>query len=117
MKVIIAGGRDIKPSIQNINWLVKKIGIEVTEVVCGMQRGVDIAGKAWGDFHGIHVEPFPANWTKYGNPAGPIRNKQMAEYADALILIWDGRSRGSSSMLSLANSHKLDVYQHIVVSP
>jgi hypothetical protein len=35
---------------------------------------------------------------KHGRSAGPKRNRKMAEYSDALLLIWDGESPGSSSM-------------------
>ena len=31
--------------------------------------------------------------------AGPIRNRQMAEYADYLIAFWDGESRGTRNMI------------------
>jgi len=46
---------------------------------------------------------------KYGNAAGPIRNKQMAEYADALVAVWDGKSRGTKNMIDTAISMGLDV--------
>ena len=36
-----------------------------------------------------HVR-FDTDWNKHGRAAGPIRNKQMAEYGDALLIIWDG---------------------------
>ena len=33
-----------------------------------------------------------------GKAAGHVRNKKMAEYGDALLLIWDGKSKGSANM-------------------
>ena len=44
------------------------------------------------------IVEFLADWDSHGKAAGPIRNRQMAEYADELLLIWDGKSRGSASM-------------------
>ena len=38
------------------------------------------------------------------------RNREMAQYADALIAIWDGDSRGTGSMIKLAQQHGLKVY-------
>ncbi len=36
---------------------------------------------------------FAADWNKYGKKAGPVRNRKMADYAEALIAVWDGKSR------------------------
>jgi hypothetical protein len=38
----------------------------------------------------------------------------MAADAEALVLIWDGKSRGSSDMLMKANARGLKVYIHLV---
>lgn len=78
---------------------VIKSGFDVTEVVCGMAAGADALGRRWANTHNIPVKQFPAQWNTYARAAGPIRNKQMADYADALIVfIWDN-SRGSANML------------------
>lgn len=58
--------------------------------------------------------PFPADWDAHGKAAGPIRNREMAQYGDALLLIWDGKSRGSASMLKEARSAKLPIMQVII---
>lgn len=47
----------------------------------------------------IPFKVFPADWKKYGRSAGPRRNRQMAEYADAAIVFWDGKSRGTQNMI------------------
>lgn len=112
MKLIIAGSRDfeihwtgIAAAIQLSDLLSEK----VTEVVSGVAKGVDtaaidFANEDWRQdyptcsYEPIPVKLFPADWEAHGKAAGPIRNKQMAEYADALLLIWDGESRGSANM-------------------
>lgn len=100
MKVIIAGSRHMSPTLYPlIQRAVDESGFEVDEVVCGMARGADTLGARWAREHDVPVAEFPADWDRYGRAAGPMRNKQMAEYADALIVfIWDG-SRGSANML------------------
>ena len=45
----------------------------------------------------------------HGRAAGPIRNKEMANNADALIAFWDGQSRGTRSMINLARKMGLQV--------
>jgi hypothetical protein len=58
---------------------------------------------------------FPAKWDKYGKAAGPLRNREMAAYADALILVWDGKSRGSANMLAEAKrGRSQDLRERIV---
>lgn len=63
------------------------------------QGGADLLGKKWAILNGVPIKNFPADWDKYGKAAGPIRNAQMAEYADYLIAFWDGKSRGTKNMI------------------
>ena len=95
-----------------IDGIMKAKGIMPTEIVSGCAKGVDRAGEEWAKRNGVPIKPFPANWETYGRAAGPIRNQQMAAYADALIAIWDGKSRGTESMIELAREHHLNVYVH-----
>lgn len=71
---------------------------EASEIVSGKAKGIDTSGEWFADRVGLPVKSFPADWDKHNKAAGHIRNKQMADYADALLLIWDGESRGSSNM-------------------
>ena len=82
----------------------------ISEVVCGMARGVDEMGYCWAQKNGKKIKEFPAKWDTFGRSAGHRRNKEMAEYADGLILLWDGVSRGSLSMLEYALDNELEVY-------
>ena len=106
MKVIIAGSRNYNNSATIHNGVISS-GFIITEVVSGMASGVDNLGLNWAKFNDIPYKEFPADWNKYGRSAGPRRNRQMAEYADALILFWDGKSAGSKSMLNEAKNLKL----------
>lgn len=105
MKTIIAGSRDI-------GWLQVKEAMaacpwadEITEVVSGKARGADTYGEEWAHSKGIEVEPFPADWTRYGKSAGYRRNAEMAVYGEALVAIWDLESDGTRNMIALAQQH------------
>ena len=107
MKVIIAGPRYKDPvnkiPFDNYSLVVQAIeqsGYEITEVVCGMAIGVDRLGETWAIANTISVNEMPANFNKYGKAAGPIRNREMAEYADAAVIVWDGKSRGTRNMIN-----------------
>ena len=46
---------------------------------------------------------------KYGRAAGPLRNEKMVECADLVVAFWDGRSRGTKSLIKYAQSRNKDV--------
>ncbi len=99
MKVIIAGSRTIQ-DYKLVVTAMQRCGFTVTKVVCGMATGIDRLGEQWAIANGIPVKEMPADWNRHGRAAGPIRNRQMAEYADAAVVIWDGKSRGSRNMIN-----------------
>ena len=113
MKVIIAGSRTIKDA-RLVEDAIRLSGFHITEVVCGCADGVDKLGEAWAIYNQIPVVRYPAPWAQHGKAAGPIRNAQMAEYADALVCVWDGVSRGSRSMIRLARKAGLKVFEVVV---
>lgn len=78
-------------------------------IVSGTARGADQLGERYAAERGYQVERFPADWKNDGKAAGPIRNAQMAAYADALVVFWDGRSRGTRDMIERAEKRGLPV--------
>lgn len=116
MKTIIAGSRTItdyvtvRDAIFACDWWR-----EITEVVSGGARGVDTLGELWATHEGIPWRRFKPNYPAYGRNFAPkMRNDEMAQYADALILVWDGKSGGSMDMLARAKRNGLRIYEHIV---
>lgn len=116
MRVIIAGTRTITDKDVVFDFIEECRTEEfvISEVVCGRANGVDALGARWAEYRWKPIAFFPADWERSGKSAGPKRNKQMAEYADALILIWDGKSRGSANMLKEAKKRKLVIRELIV---
>ena len=111
MKTIIAGSRDFN----DYHMLIAKLAHfrksnEITEVVSGGASGADATGEAWAKSEGIPIKLFPADWDSHGRAAGPIRNRQMAEYADQLIAVWNGTSRGTKNMIEEMHKRKKPVY-------
>ncbi len=115
MKVIIAGSRGLTLTDDEIDDIVDRSGFDITEVVSGTARGIDRAGESWGREMFLPVKQFPAEWARYGKSAGYKRNAIMALYADALIAIWDGESRGTQHMIDLAEAQNLHVYKETYV--
>lgn len=110
MRTIIAGSRtvsenDVIGAIQSCPWS----GF-ISTVVSGTAKGADKFGEKWANEHKIKINRFPAEWEKYGKRAGPMRNKVMSENADALIAVWDGKSRGTRSMIDMAAKQGLRIF-------
>lgn len=81
----------------------------ITEVVCGCAPGADTLGADWAVARGLSVSYFPADWKRYGPAAGPIRNKQMAENAEALVAFLYQGSRGTKNMIHQATKAGLRI--------
>lgn len=102
MKIVIAGGRNWKP--EKWHWFFTRailIIFKCDEVVSGGCTGADKFGEVIARRMGIKVKQFPADWS-IGKSAGPMRNKKMAEYCDAVILFSGGT--GTDSMRKEAKS-------------
>lgn len=105
MRLIIAGSRDLTDPlyIDMMSAAIAQHGWNPSRVLSGRAKGIDTLGEIWARENDVEVEPYPADWNLHGKAAGPIRNRQMAENADALLLIRKRDSRGSLSMLNEAN--------------
>jgi hypothetical protein len=116
MKTIIAGSRSItklfvvSEAIKSSGWAE-----QITEVVSGNARGADMLGEMWAMRNSKPIKRFRADWDRYGKKkAGKKRNKEMAEYGDALILVWTGKSSGSKDMLQQMQELGKPTYSYIV---
>ena len=111
MKTIIAGSRDnieyqdVLSAMEECPW-----SSEITEVVSGKACGVDTMGEQWAKENNIPIKEFPANWKKFGKSAGPRRNEEMGDYADALVAVWDGGSKGTKHMIDYSKNKELKVF-------
>ncbi len=111
MKLIIAGSRDITDYDILLEALDRSgYGRRITEVISGGARGVDSLGERFADEYGIQNTQYLPLWEKYGKSAGYKRNILMAENADALLAIWDGKSKGTKHMIDIATGMGLKVY-------
>ncbi len=104
-KIVVAGCRYFNDYEMAKSFILECLGNECDEVsfIVGDCRGADSLGKRFAIESGYNIETYPAEWSKYGRAAGPLRNKKMAEACDLVICFWDGISKGSASMIKYAN--------------
>lgn len=89
-------------------------GLQSVKLLAAQLEWVDTLGEQLASEFGFPVIRFPADWDTYGRRAGHIRNRLMAEYADALIALWDVYSTGTRNMIDTARLLGLTIYIHIV---
>jgi len=109
MKVIVAGSREGFVA-RNVFEAIEESTFKITELVSGTAKGVDKDGEYYARVNNIPVKQFPANWDAFGKKAGYLRNKEMADYADALVAVWDGESRGTKNMIRTMEALGKPVY-------
>jgi hypothetical protein len=108
MKVIIAGTRHrIDP--KEVAKAIKDSGFDISEVIEGAAKGVDLIARYWAHRNSIPVRRFPAKWDRYGKAAGVIRNQEMADWADALIALPCKHSKGTYDMIRRARDEGLQM--------
>ncbi|MCP3924900.1 MAG: DUF2493 domain-containing protein [Desulfobacterales bacterium] len=108
-KVIIAGSRT-NITYENVIHAIAHAPFNIKEIVSGTARGVDQFGEEFGKVNNIPIKKFPAEWERHGKSAGYKRNIEMAEYADALIAVWDSKSKGTKHMIDLMKRVGKEVY-------
>jgi hypothetical protein len=98
MKVAIVGSR----SVTNMATVIEAIHaskFEIEEIVSGGADGVDTLAYQYAKSHIIPIHIFFPNWEAYGKKAGMIRNTAIVSYADAVVAVWDGQSKGTHNTI------------------
>jgi len=112
MRLIIAGSRDLYVSMDELFEILEKFDLlyKVKEIVSGGAKGIDTCGEVFAKWYKIPAKVFLADWNKYGALAGPRRNREMARYSDALLVIHN-RSKGSLHMKKCMETMKKPVFE------
>ena len=96
MKIAIVGSRNI--TVTN----VEKYVLDADEIVSGGALGVDSCAAEYAREAGRKLTEFLPQYERYGRAAPIVRNRQIVEYADKIIAFWDGKSKGTLSVIKYA---------------
>jgi hypothetical protein len=82
-----------------------------TLVISGGARGVDSLAVMVAKGRGLQ-KPLvhPAEWDRYGNKAGYLRNIDIVIDAELVAAFWDGKSPGTRSTIDIAEKLKRKVH-------
>ena len=94
MKIAVIGSRKIEP--QNLS---EYLPDNTREIVSGGARGVDNCAAEYAKARGIKLTEFLPEYSKYGKGAPIVRNKKIVEYSNEVLAFWDGKSKGTLSVI------------------
>lgn len=103
LRIIVCGGRDFTDFAtirRTLNALHEGPEGPISHLFHGNARGADTEAHRWAEElypRAISLHPVPAQWTKHGRHAGPIRNKAMLGNNPDLVLAFPG-GKGTEDM-------------------
>jgi hypothetical protein len=118
-RLLVCGGRNFT-NRRLLFTVLNNISIDhfgaIEVVIEGEARGADTLAREWAEENGIQVEPYPADWNRYGRAAGPIRNQQMLAfgkptYAVAFFDRPRNESKGTADMVRRLEMAGVEVLQ------
>ncbi len=96
MKIAIIGSRNIR-----VNNIADYVTAE-DEIVSGGAVGVDQCASEYAIKNGLILTEFLPQYENYGRAAPIVRNKKIVDYADKIVAFWDGKSKGTLSVIKYA---------------
>ena len=111
MKILICGDRNWTDEQTIIDYLFPYI-MKSPTIIHGNARGADTIGGAIAEKYGLKVIRERPNWNRFGDSAGPIRNRRMLEKNPDLVLAFHNdieNSRGTKDMVTIARDAGIEV--------
>ena len=97
MKLSIIGSRTLtKIPLDNY------VTVEVEEIISGGAVGVDSCAAEYAKSKGLKLTVFLPEYEKYGHAAPIVRNKEIVDHADKILIFWNGSSKGTLSVIKYA---------------
>ena len=96
MKVAIVGSRTVT-AVPMEEYVTKE-----DEIVSGGAVGVDRCAAEYARQNGLKLTEFLPEYEKYGRGAPIVRNQKIVDYADKVVVFWNGSSKGALSVIKYA---------------
>lgn len=98
MKIAVIGSRNL--IVNNLECYLPK---GTDEIVSGGAKGIDSCAGAYALSHGLKLTEFLPEYEKYRRAAPLKRNLRIIDYADEVLVFWDGKSRGTKFVIEQCN--------------
>lgn len=113
INLMIGGSRQVDniPGVRNI--IMEDIHMIMAEcspqtkivIIEGGAAGVDTLARLCAISLGLEYRTFAADWERFGNIAGTLRNEVLIRHADFCLFYWDGKSTGTKDAIDLAEKY------------
>ncbi len=95
MKIAVVGSRNLSPDES----ILKEHLSSASEIVSGGAKGVDSCASEYAKNNNLKLTEFLPEYKIYGRSAPIIRNKKIVDYADKVVVFWNGSSKGTLSVI------------------
>lgn len=96
--------------------LSKVVPSNTTVIVSGGATGVDTLAARYARAKRLPLVEFKPNYREFGKGAPFIRNRQIIDYCDNVVAVWDGVSKGTKYTVDYARKRGKKVMLVIVNS-
>lgn len=115
-KVLVCGSRSIQDRFV-VTQAMHSAPLSYDLIIHGGAPGVDSLADWIAKHSNIPVHVERPDYQAYPPKVAPLkRNEVMVDMADAVIAIWDGKSRGTEYTIEYAKKQGKPVYPHIIES-
>ena len=104
MKLLIVGSR----SITDFD-LSPYISKDVDTIISGGANGIDTLAEEYADVNRLSKYILRPQYNLYGRAAPLMRNEQMVDMADAVLVIWDSHSKGTQYTIKYAKKQNKSI--------
>ena len=115
MRVLVCGGREFDnldlflTSMDDISTRLNFNNKQPITIIEGGARGADFMARCYAKYCGWELKEVKADWKKYGNAAGPLRNQQMLDEEEPDVVIAFPGGNGTRDMIDKARKAGIKV--------
>ncbi|MBE6574640.1 MAG: DUF2493 domain-containing protein [Ruminococcaceae bacterium] len=96
MKIAVIGSRTLEITESTLK---EYLPPQATAIVSGGAKGIDTCAARYAENNGLELIEIRPQYEKYGRTAPIVRNKLIVESADAVIIFWDEKSKGTKNVI------------------
>lgn len=111
-RILVYGGRLFDDRVyfeNNMHRLQERSFARDFCIIEGGAKGADRMAREWARRQGLPVLTFEANWDRYGNGAGPIRNQWMLTWGKPDLGVAFPGGSGTANMTALLERNGISV--------
>jgi hypothetical protein len=112
MRVIVCGGRNFfdYAKLDAVMQEIKRAAPhDALVVIQGGATGADAMARQWCATNHVCYDNYPADWSKHGRAAGPIRNQRMLDHGRPDLVVAFPGGRGTADMVKRATKAGVEV--------